>query len=299
MDEKLSYNTRVYSDIQSLSRLKYDKNTQAAKKEVAQQFESILMQMVLHSMRSASKAFSSDTFGSDQMEMYQDMFDNQLSLSLSNSKNGLASMIETNLAQREASIQYKANEPASMPVVQTEIKLEKKPDVKPIKKHFFESQEDFIKSLWASAKKTAALIGAKPEILIAQAALETNWGKNIIPHGKSGSSFSLFNIKADETWTKASTKVASLEQTNGILAKVKSRFRSYDSFYDSFVDYIHFLKKNVRYSDALSKANHPEQFFHALQNAGYATDSNYAEKILKIFSNHHFQNLIAKVKQEI
>ena len=82
-----------------------------------------------------------------------------------------------------------------------------------------------------------------------------------------------------------------------MLVKAKSAFRSYSSYLDSFLDYVKFLRQNDRYSKALNKAPDPEQFVHALQDAGYATDQHYAHKILKIFSSHSFQHLIEKVKK--
>jgi flagellar protein FlgJ len=171
-----------------------------------------------------------------------------------------------------------------------------KPEIIPEEKGF-SSPEEFVRKLWPLAKFTASFIGGDPEILLAQAALETHWGKNILPSDKGNSSHNLFNIKADNSWAHKTATVASLEQKNGVLVKEKSLFRSYSSYYDSFLDYANFLKQNNRYADALNKALNPEQFVHALQNAGYATDGDYADKILKIFSSPTFKHLIAKVKQ--
>jgi flagellar protein FlgJ len=54
----------------------------------------------------------------------------------------------------------------------------------------------------------------------------------------------------------------------------------YQSLNDSVDDYIKFLSHNDRYQGALQKVNDVEQFLHSLQKAGYATDPQYAEKIL-------------------
>jgi len=307
MDSKIAYNTRIYADLQGLKQLQYEKNTDAAKKEVSQQFESLLMQMVLHSMRDANKSFSSGLFGSSQMDLYQDMFDKQLSLMLPKSGLGFAEIVEKNIDQMQNAkplpdnnvaaptftqpqkITPAVNHPAVRPAV---LPLQEKSTTQMT----FDSPEDFIKKLWPSAKLAASFIGASPAILLAQAALETNWGKSILPQGKSGSSYNLFNIKAGSSWTNKTTTVASLEQRNGVLVKEKSDFRSYDSYDESFLDYINLLRQNERYSDALNKANNPEQFTHALQNAGYATDENYAKKVMDIFSSQNFKSLIASIK---
>lgn len=306
MDNKVTYDTRSYTDIQSLSQLKYDKNTDGAKKEVAKQFEAILLQMVMSSMREANKAFSSGLFGSDQMTMYQDMFDKQLSLELSKSGVGFASIVEKSLGQAAPTPNLHGEKKEILPTI-SQKQENVKPTLQPVAikeskkepEHFFQSEEDFVKKLWSSAKMAAGLLGTSPEILIAQAALETNWGKKILPQKDGQSSFNLFNIKADGQWKDKTTDVASLEQKGDVLVKEKSSFRSYDSFMQSFLDYAHFLKNNNRYEGALEKASDPAQFIVQLKTAGYATDSHYAEKVLKIFSSHEFKNLVAKVKESI
>ncbi|MHB1947043.1 MAG: flagellar assembly peptidoglycan hydrolase FlgJ [Gammaproteobacteria bacterium] len=302
MEDKLTYSTRVYTDIQGVEQLKssYTSDPNAAKKEIAKQFESILMQMVLHSMRDANKVYDSGLFGSNQMEIYQDMFDKQLSLVMSNSSTGFAKLVEksidrmtSNQLQRgPAPIISKASNMASdFEPVQTNVmssQINKRQEGK------FSTQEEFVKSLWPMAQAAANMIGAAPEVLLAQVALETNWGKNVLD-----STHNLFNIKADNSWKNKSVTVDTLEQKNGVIVKEKASFRRYGSFSDSFSDYVDFLKQNDRYSSALNKASDPKQFVHALQDSGYATDHAYADKIMKIYSSSHFQNIVEKVKQAI
>ena len=73
----------VYTDFSQLESLKAEAqaNPNAALEEVAQQFESLFMQMMLKSMRDAT--VKSDLFSSDQMDTYQTMADQQTALSLS------------------------------------------------------------------------------------------------------------------------------------------------------------------------------------------------------------------------
>lgn len=316
MDNEIQYNSRTYTNIQGLSQLRaqYRKDPEGVTKEVAKQFESILMQMVLTSMRDANKAFSKDSlFGNDQMEMYQDMFDKQLSLLLSEG-NQFAQTVEKTIdrmashsVSNQADVSH--NQPA-IPVTTSQVKNNEIPHDPREKKQTpqyinpveleptgFASPEEFVKKLWTMAKTAASALGIHPEILLAQAALETNWGKNILQHSNGASTHNLFNIKAGDTWIKNTTSVESVEQKNGVLVKERSKFRSYDSFKESFLDFIHFLKQNGRYGDALSKVTDPGQFVQALQKAGYATDQNYADKILKIFSSPMFQNWVAKAKE--
>lgn len=312
--------TRVYTDIQGLKELQYQADSPEAKQEVAQQFEALLVQMMMHSMRDANKAFAGDNglFGSQAMDMYQDMFDKQMSLSMSNANLGFAKMVEENIDRMQSGVGSGEVLPGealfkddrisptinteALPVVSQANVLQQLNTVQsaaPAQKtqESFATQEEFVKKLWPSAKAAANFIGTTPEILLAQAALETNWGKNVLPQGKTDSSHNLFNIKADNSWNDQVVHADSLEQRNGVLVKEKSRFRSYGSYDESFNDYANFLKQNDRYAGALNKAPHPEQFVYALQDAGYATDQHYAHKIMKIFSSHNFQDMVTKAKQ--
>ena len=60
-------------------------------------------------------------------------------------------------------------------------------------------------------------------------------------------------------------------------------FRSYDSFQDSFDDYVRLVKNNPRYGQALKHAGDPERYLAELQQAGYATDPHYADKVMRIY----------------
>jgi len=144
------------------------------------------------------------------------------------------------------------------------------------------SSQDFVRKLHPLAEQAARELGVAPKMLLAQAALETNWGRSLIRHSE-GSSFNLFNIKADKAWQGKKTQVSALEFEHGMAKKVTSPFRSYASFEESFQDYVSFIKSNPRYGDALKQAGNPEHYMHKLQQAGYATDPNYAEKVLKIY----------------
>lgn len=314
MDEKVLANPRIYTDIQSLGKIKYDytKNPKAATQEIAQQFQAILMQMVMSSMREANKTFANpdeDDCSSSQMDMYQDMFDKQLSLATSQSQTSLASIIEKNI---DTHLIHPKSVPAMQPVnsvaqpqstastssTDTSSAVNDSPAVsapQPAANTVFKTPEDFIKNLWSASKQAAGMLGLSPELLLAQAALETNWGKNIT-QAQGVSSHNLFNIKAGPEWNNKTVTMDTLEQNQGVLVKEKAAFRKYDNFQDSFQDYVHFLQSNDRYSQALSKTDNPGQFMSLLQKAGYATDENYAEKVMKIYNSKSFQQAVMKSK---
>ena len=132
----------------------------------------------------------------------------------------------------------------------------------------------FVDNLTSSADQAARQLGVDRDILLAQAALETGWGKHV-------SHNDLFGIKGQGS--AGSSEQSTSEYVNGKKVTVKAKFRAYDSYSQSFNDYVNFIKSNPRYQEALQKAHNPEEYVKALQDAGYATDPKYAEKILSIY----------------
>ncbi|MGZ5576698.1 MAG: flagellar assembly peptidoglycan hydrolase FlgJ [Methylobacter sp.] len=149
-----------------------------------------------------------------------------------------------------------------------------------------QSAEEFVRRLHPLAVQAAKELGVEPKVILAQAALESGWGRSVIKNSNGGNSFNLFNIKADKSWQGKQAQVATLEFDQGIAKKVNAGFRSYDSFEDSFRDYVDFIKSNPRYGDALKKAGNAEQYMRELQRAGYATDPKYADKVMSIYQGN-------------
>ena len=149
----------------------------------------------------------------------------------------------------------------------------------------FESPAEFINSLMPLAEKAARSLGVNPSVLLAQAALETGWGKFVTRDTATGkSSFNLFNIKADSRWQGDAVQVQTLEYRGGVPEKEQARFRAYEGYEASFNDYVDFLQSNPRYQQALEQGSDPSRFVRELHNAGYATDPEYAAKIERIFN---------------
>lgn len=144
----------------------------------------------------------------------------------------------------------------------------------------FNEPKDFVSALIEPAKSVQEKIGVPFQVIIAQAALETGWGQKIIKDQNGSSSHNLFNIKADNRWAGESIKKESLEFEQGAMVKKSSPFRAYQSLTESVNDYVSFLTDNDRYQDALQNPSNVEHFVHGLQKAGYATDPQYADKIM-------------------
>lgn len=140
----------------------------------------------------------------------------------------------------------------------------------------FESHEDFVEKMMHYAIKAVEGLGFNPLVLVAQAALETGWGK----HVSSGNNY--YGIKANSSWKGDSEKLTSPEFRNGKMVNEVSAFRKYSDVLESMKDYISFIKDNPRYKNAVDKSYSPDEYFEEIQKAGYATDPNYAEKLKTI-----------------
>lgn len=149
----------------------------------------------------------------------------------------------------------------------------------------FTSPEHFISVLYPHAEKAAKSLGTSAEVLIAQSALETGWGQKVVRRNDGTMSNNLFNIKADKRWQGDKTSVNTLEFEKGIAVQQKADFRMYDNLEQSFNDFVSFISQGDRYQDARKVAAEPTQFIKALQKAGYATDPQYANKVINVMKS--------------
>jgi flagellar protein FlgJ len=147
------------------------------------------------------------------------------------------------------------------------------------------SPEEFVQKLWPCAQQAGKELGVDPRHLLAQAALETGWGKSLPCDTDGTTSFNFFGIKATGDWQGDSVSVKTLEFEGGTPVPRQAKFRSYDSAADSFRDYVEVLRNNPRYADALHTGGDTKAFAGALQRGGYATDPAYAQKIAAIVQN--------------
>lgn len=267
-------NVSFFADPAALVPLKGQAKAQdpAALREVAKQFESLFTQMLLKSMREANKSLSNgdSLFGSDQADFYQDMFDQQMAVHLSQGSGlGLADVLVRQLAGVGAT-----SAPRTAP--QTQIATGAGPS--PIAS----SKADFIRQMLPHAEQAAKELGVDPNALLAQAALETGWGKSVPCNAAGECSYNLFGIKAGSSWDGATVNVPTLEFEDGVAVRKVDRFRAYESPADSFRDYARLIRNNPRYGNALNAGSDVAGFASALQSGGYATDPDYARKIVAV-----------------
>ena len=164
------------------------------------------------------------------------------------------------------------------------------------KRRTFESPEAFIREMWPFAERAAQMIGGSPRAILAQAALETGWGKHIAATQSGENSHNLFGIKATDAWKGARTVKPTLEFEGGAMRVAREPFRVYESFEQSFNDYAQLLASSGRYRQAVNSAANPSAFFSALQTAGYATDPNYAKKLSAIAEGDVMRDAIASLR---
>lgn len=152
--------------------------------------------------------------------------------------------------------------------------------------------EGFVAKIWTHAQKAARELGVDPRALVAQAALETGWGRRGI--GNGGDSNNLFGIKATG-WNGAKVTTGTHEYINGVKTTETADFRAYGSAEESFADYVRLLKNNSRYQTALQAGTDIKGFARGLQQAGYATDPGYAAKIAAIANGPTIDRAVAAI----
>ena len=282
-------------------RNKIKQDPQAGLKEAAQQFEGMLLQMVLKSMREATP--QDGMMNSDQTRFFTSIFDQQLAQNLSTQgKLGFARLIEQQLGRNLASGKLDVNA-SSLEVLQQSLVerqaassagqyvgggAERVRSAPPV---VMESSTggipagagEFVNRIWPHAVDAAKSLGVPPQFLVAHAALETGWGKSEIRSAEGSPSYNLFGVKAGRSWQGASVEVPTTEYVNGVAQSIRDKFRVYGSYSESFRDYANLLRNNPRFSNVLGQQD-GTQFARSLQQSGYATDPMYADKLGRIIN---------------
>ncbi len=281
---------RAYTDFSQFAEMRLDakQSPNQSLEKVAHQFESIFINMMLKSMRKAN--FKDPLFDSNQSEMYQEMFDKQIALNMSSGKGiGLADALVKQMQKYmpEKSIPDKSisDKKESIGTVNNLSKHVSDPFILNRDSTVFINSEQFVQTLRPYADVAAEKLGVDANVLIAQAALETGWGKAIgkLPNGKS--SYNLFNIKAQQGYDGNKYIKQTIEIDHGVAKTETAAFRSYHSYQESFDDYVNFIKNNPRYKEALNENSDSLQYIDSIQRAGYATDPRYADKIKNVMQS--------------
>jgi flagellar protein FlgJ len=252
------------------------KSSPQALREAARQFESLFVSMVLKSAREAN--FKDPLFGSDQGDLYQDMYDEQVAAAMSSGKGlGLADMLVQQLRRQQTDITGPASTSRTEPgaiggsTASAGAPATSCPTAA--------QQAAFARALWPDAQRAARQLGVSPVSLLAQAALETDWGRSVPQDASGGSSNNLFGIKAGSRWSGPAVESGTHEYAGGAATSIEARFRAYGSATQCFQDYVALLRADPRYAPALGTGDDVQAFGSALQQGGYATDPGYASKL--------------------
>jgi len=328
----ISSKTDFFLNFQQFKDLKVqarDHSDEAAS-TVAQQFEGLFVQQMLAAMRSAAKIDNGQD--SSYMDFYQDMYDKQLAQTVAGQERlGFSRLILQHMPGREAgevdntgalepATGFEFNKPPIKPVaIEADIEIEAAvaPVVTTSKSTVvvsrvlandfaevermesvdsgWQSADHFIADILPQAQSAAKSLGVSAELLLAQSALETGWGKHTMKFADGRSSNNLFGIKAGPDWQGDSLHKTSLEHEDGVLQNQVSSFRAYATPAQSLADYVDFIKTNSRYQQALQHAGDDQAYIREIHNAGYATDPQYADKIIGILNGGTLQRALASL----
>ncbi len=239
-------------------------------RKVAQQFEALMTQQILKSSR--ANALGEDLMGGAGLDLYKDLFDQQMAQQISARGLGLADVLVQQLRGPRPPAEAGAVTPMTFtPTAPKAARAEAAAPTAPLS----ERVTKFVQSIWRQAEVAAKALGLPTEAVVGHAALETGWGA----HQPGGGSNNLFGIKADSRWQGSKVSAQTTEMDGGHTRRENAQFRAYGSTAEGLADYVRFLKTNPRYSQAIGEGVSSEQFAAGLQKAGYATDPNYAEKL--------------------
>lgn len=143
-------------------------------------------------------------------------------------------------------------------------------------------QRRFVLRHWDDALAAERATGIAARFIVAQAALESGWGRHEIRDAAGAPSHNLFGIKAGPNWRGRTVEVQTTEYENGVEKKVVEKFRAYDSYAEAFRDWAQLIVSNPRYAAVLRAGRDPHGFAVGLQRAGYATDPHYGAKLARV-----------------
>jgi flagellar protein FlgJ len=258
----------TYTDVNGLEALKVDPTSDKSIKAVAQQVEAMFLQMMLKSMRDASMSTEQ---GSNEMSMYQDMFDKQIALTMSEHQDlGIAALLKRQTGAKSGTPAIKGG--LGGPTASTSTAAAPSP-------------AEFVNQVLPAIQKAADDLGVDPRGLLAQAALETGWGSRMPRTADGSPSHNMFGIKAGDEWLGARASAETVEFANGVATPRRTAFRAYASVADSVNDFAQLLKNSPRYRDVIAAGGDTQGYVDSIGKSGYATDPQYADKLNKILNS--------------
>ena len=301
--------TAAATDFSQYQRMRLDADSRdpAVLREVAGQFEALFLEILLKDMRNAS--LGDPIFGqSNQHDLYREMLDKQFAVEMSSGRGiGIADMLAAQLGGGHPVERPTAGRGEAMPAITgiTRVPAMKSPSSNPLPNDVlpatpdvgrWSNPTDFARDVWPHAERAGQALGIAPQSLLAQAALETGWGSRVITRPDGSSSLNLFGIKASGGWDGDSVAQTTLEYRDGVAQRETARFRAYPDLAAAFDDYVAFIGGKPRYADVPGNGGDARAFGKALQQAGYATDPAYAEKIARVAGGNTMQAIMTSLR---
>ena len=328
-DASLSANASLstWADLSGFDQLRAaaQRDGKAALPAVAKQFEALFTQMMLKSMREASDSLGDAMGDSDAGKAYRDLYDQQLSVTLSQGKGlGIAQMLMRQLGGQAAPTSDAGTsiggigspmaagaadgpdgigDPTKLPANADQFQRRLANVVeagrelgRSAMKWLPQNAQEFVRALAPYAEAAAQKLGLSVRTVLAQAALETQWGKHMPRAADGSTSFNLFGIKAGGNWDGQKVSVPTLEYENGVAVRRHAQFRAYDSPAQSFTDYANLIASDPRYASVRGHGDDMHGFANALVSGGYATDPGYAAKIAAVAASPQMREALAALK---
>jgi peptidoglycan hydrolase FlgJ len=291
----LNIATPSFADVAGLQRLRSDAAREDPKaiEEAATQFEGLVIGMML---KSAREATGEGVFDGPETGQYLELMDQQVALEMARKGGfGLGKWLAAGLKGQSA---HSAPEPEALVrdllVPRTSAAAQTPPALNPLASVEPAPVSDavleprtpdaFVSAVLPHARRAARRLGVAPDLLVAQAALETGWGRAVpkFPDGRPTNN--LFGIKADAAWSGEKVAQPTLEYVNGVAERRSEQFRAYPDLAASFDDYARHIAANPRYQSALARGGDAESYVRAVSAAGYATDPDYGDKWLGVWN---------------
>lgn len=260
------------------------RDPQTQVKEAARQFEALLMQELLKTMRSGS--LGADWLENSATEMGRELLDGQFAQQMSGQPRGLSELIARQLEQQLGTAAVSPETAKALasaplrPFQQPVTGAAKAGATAPVS----EGAQGFVQQHQEAARIAEAATGIPATFILGQAAHETGWGRHEIRHADGTPSHNLFGIKAGGGWTGKVARVTTTEYIDGQPRKQVASFRAYDSYEQAFRDYAALIKNSPRYAQVIEQGQTVRGFAQGLQNAGYATDPAYAAKLGRVIN---------------
>ena len=290
----------TYTDLNGLAALKKDSKSPQAIHAIAQQVDALFLQMMLKSMRDASAG--QGEADSNEMGMYQDMFDKQVALTLSQHQGlGIGTALTRQLSNAAAA-------PAGVPAAGTPaagaaqgtpssgaaagtpaaggaaLPAPAASSSAPPSTSMLQSATQFVSEVLPTIQRAANALGVSPLGMLAQAALETGWGQRMPRTADGTPSLNMFGIKADQAWAGARAVASTVEFSGGVATPRQTAFRAYGSIQESVSDFANLLKGSHRYRNAIAAGGNAQAYVNSIGQSGYATDPEYANKLNDILN---------------